>query len=402
MKRRTPTTAIRVLALVSGFSLVAMSAAVGGSLTLGGESRAGAAEVPAVPGAPGEEKPEAGGPEAEGPEPWQGHEFTAEEQEAIDRASWAVTTWSAPIEFYEEFPLRFKMGFPVTETRLDTPTPACEVRTANVWFGYIIEETVIPGHMPGGTTSPDDPKSTYRNPTRAHAGNPPFTSTYSHAGVKEVNAPAGEDAGPYAYAECPTPLKALGEVKAANMKVGDISVGQHRSTTDSHFVASKRTIETLSEQWMQDIVTPAARFESLGGMLKVDIAENGAPVVSYRFRIAGASDANGKPIWLGSNGLDLAGQNVPVHELTNQFNEQLKANEEAVAALGKHDIVIMGTKEYRDDYDRYVVEGPTIDLGYHPAARQGASGQYQALRLGASMFTGIYFTPDQAPGFGGS
>lgn len=310
------------------------------------------------------------------------------DEEVISRSAWGAYNTSRVFEPWAEIPLPFDPGSPMTDVRLGTPQPKCEARAAGYWSSYALEEGMVPGVLA--------PIGYKQNPTLARAANPPYAGIYGDAPVESKVAPAGESAGPYYAAACPSPLS--GSATARHFKLGGdgFSIGSATSDTKQAFKVAEKLLSGETFTYLTDVNLGALTIQQIGSWLKTDLKPDAAPVVSYKITLKGVSSTSGggtaggsDTLWLG-NGIVLAGQNVPAGELVAQFNEQLKAHEKDMAQLGRYNVRILAPKVETDEWNRHMVEAPVVDAGFGPKARERQTGHFQALRLGVSRFVGTY------------
>jgi hypothetical protein len=118
------------------------------------------------------------------------------------------------------------------------------------------------------------------------------------------------------------------------------------------------------------------------------------PTVTYRISLfdndSGTTDSG-----FNQHGLTFSGTNVPVNQLTDQFNAQAATASGALAALGPFGVHLLapetGNQGPNDTgTSGRFVSAPSVQLDYGTHARDGGIGQHQITRLAAIQFTGVY------------
>lgn len=343
-----------------------------------------------------------------GRSPARASELSSEERTVIDRSAWGTYAWSAPIEGYEEIPLSIVTGYPMTDVTLGTPPAKCEARAAGTWFSYAVEEGIIPSYWPGETdSSPEDPgSSTYRSPTLARSANPPYRSQYGDAKESAEVKPAG-GTGPVFTSQCPSPLLGKASARHFNLDVNGMQAQQAAADTEQHFDTARRVIVSTTESRMTGVHLGALSINEIASLLTVELPPDAKPTISYRLTLSGISgegsnkSEGGQENGVYDQGLVLSGKAVGGADLVAQFNKQLADHQDVVKAMGRYGVRILAPNvEEGRCWGRgsattgcqgwYLAEGPVLDAGFGPAARQQNIGQYQALRMASTRFFGHY------------
>lgn len=129
--------------------------------------------------------------------------------------------------------------------------------------------------------------------------------------------------------------------------------------------------------------------------MNVTLRRGAEPLIGYRISINNAKGL-GPRHQFDDHDVELVGLDVPASGLIAQFNEQVRANAPALAALGPLGLALLAPRVERY-YDRFAIAAPVVQANLGVAAREGTIGQNQVVLLGATRFQGAYdgvrFTP---------
>lgn len=309
-------------------------------------------------------------------------------------ASYILTLRSGGVEAYEQIPrdLPTDYGHSYVDLIHDIGQEKgrCEAIGAGYWLGQEVEEGVLgPGAAP-----PDagDVSGGYKNPTIARDVKPnlspgenesardPGVKNYLPPGQEVADIPADGN-GVRWGAECKNDVE--GSAVGDNSNVGPFqSVG-----STSHAVVDKATgIYTgTSRAYMLGVSGEVSGFDSAASFMQVTNKPDEKPTITYRMTYFNAGEDP------KSNGVSFGGENVPMEEFTDQFNEQAKTVGSAAEPVGP---VGAGTLTpevgVSTDGGRYSI---TISAGHGNfgfAAREGTIGENQGMRVASITFQGVY------------
>ncbi|HEX6382330.1 MAG TPA: hypothetical protein VF180_13875, partial [Acidimicrobiia bacterium] len=126
----------------------------------------------------------------------------------------------------------------------------------------------------------------------------------------------------------------------------------------------------------------------LESFLKVEWRPGAEPLISYRLAMTGLFNGADAVLLNGERGIVLQGKDLAGSEFVKQFNEQSKANENAIEQIGTYGFRILEPSVYQDPSGRYVIENFVVNGGFGFAARKDELGNFQGMRLAASTVTG--------------
>jgi hypothetical protein len=123
--------------------------------------------------------------------------------------------------------------------------------------------------------------------------------------------------------------------------------------------------------------TASGTLDLVSSVMQVDALPGREPTISYRIATA--------------DGTLAAGLEVPSRELTKQFNDSVRNNAGAVAALGPLGLTLMGPTVSASERGGAVLNAPFLELTVGLESRRGTLGQNNHLRLVNVDFEGGYF-----------
>ena len=133
-----------------------------------------------------------------------------------------------------------------------------------------------------------------------------------------------------------------------------------------------------SRSYVAGLRTATGNVHSITSLMQVKQLPGQAPTVTYRISLLHGGDI-------------VSGTNVPLQELTAQFNDQLKKGSAVLSGLGPQGITLVGpTVSTSGDDGRYVLNAPFLEVSVGLDARKGRIGQNQRLRIANTDFDGLY------------
>jgi hypothetical protein len=283
---------------------------------------------------------------------------------------WLVDGYGHPVEPYVEIPGEMRTGVPATQAGLEGMPERCQA------IGHLYDLGLFDGV--GSILT----ENQYKNPTRAWAINPASSQP-----TKDEK--ATYPGGPKASAECTSPTSGVSEGTVGPFANEALSLEAASSKTTTTKAPDADLIVSESTNRVTGLKTGDLHIASVLSWLKVEFQPSAEPKVSYRIELGGVNDGKS---FSGANyqGLVLAGQGVAGGDLAKQFNEQTKANRDALKAIGRYGLRILEPRVGVSKSGRYVFELSALDGVYSPASRNGQVGQSFGFRLGVSRAAGRY------------
>ncbi len=283
--------------------------------------------------------------------------------------SYATTTQSRTIETFSRLPLYVTQGAPSSTVFLEHQSvPICEV-VAGLFDGHTVEEYIELGA--GGT---------YNNPTKVKAG--------QGRGALPEKAEFGTAPGPTAQAACPSAESGTGRASAGGVVSDQLTVAS--ATTNSTATRPEGEDLAVSEAVtnLQGIKLADVSIRQLESWLKVEWRPGVEPLISYRLVLSGLFNGADAVLLNGERGIVLQGKDLAGSDFVKQFNQQSKANENALEQLGTYGFRILEPSVYQDASGRHVIENFVVNAGFGFAARKNEVGNFQGMRLAAATVTG--------------
>jgi hypothetical protein len=295
-------------------------------------------------------------------------------------SAWTAEATGRVFEPYAEIPRAFYPGAPMTEVHLYSPGN-CETWSAAYYAGVEVEEAIL------------QPVPNYKNATLARATNPEGAVTPTKSEV----APFGPNGGPRYLAECPSPHSGHGYARDGGFQSQNASFAGGMSDTKASIDETTGGLVSETTTALDDLHLNGLHIQQLVSWLKTELTPGQEPKVSYRIELVGVSapgndgstSGASRAVALGGTGLTLSGKDVGGSDLVRQFNQQAKAHEKDLAALGRYGFRILEPK-VASDGDLHSVEAPVVDAGLYLTARENQIGHGQALRLAMARFRGSY------------
>ncbi|MGH9000369.1 MAG: hypothetical protein ACRDY7_13380 [Acidimicrobiia bacterium] len=304
----------------------------------------------------------------------------AEEPSAalVSNFAWAASTTGRVFEPYAEIPYEFYPGAPMSQVDIDSPA-RCETYAAAYFAGVAFEEAIL-GTIPG-----------YMNPSLARSTNPEQSTTPEK---DEIGQAAG---GPHYLAECPSELSGHGLARDGGFASDQASLAGGYSETSSALDPDEELITSETVTSLTNLRLGELSIRQIDSWLKTELAPDAEPKVSYRITLQGISNGSAAPASSGADdvfaisngGLTLGGQDVGGSDLVEQFNSEAEKNEKALEQLGRYGFRFLAPR-FVNDQGRYTVESAVISGGFGFTARENATGQFQALRLGVTRWFGTF------------
>lgn len=285
-------------------------------------------------------------------------------------AHWLIDVYGHPVEPYYQIPGEFRISVPATQAGLEGAVPErCEA------IGYVYDLGFLDSL--GQILS----ENQYKNPTKAWAINPPSAQPIK---AEKATYPGG----PRALGDCTEDKNAVavGTLGPVADQALSFEGGSSKSTTTK---VSDNLVVSESTNRVTGVKAGELSIASVLSWMKVEFHPSAEPKVSYRVQLAGLNDGKS---YSGAEqkGLVLAGQGIAGGDLAKQFNEQAKANKDALKALGQYGFQIFEPKVGYSASGRYVLESAALDGVFFPTARQGTIGQAIGFRLGVSRAAGRF------------
>jgi hypothetical protein len=291
----------------------------------------------------------------------------AEAEQAV--VSYATTTQSRTIETFARLPLYVTQGAPSSTVFLEYQgVPQCEV-VAGLFDGASVEEYIELGA--GGK---------YQNPTKVKAG--------QSRGALPDKAAFGAAPGPNAQAACPTVLVGSGRASSGGIVTDQLSIESATTTSDAVKREGEALVLSEAVTKLQGIKLATVSLRQLESWVKVEWRPGQEPLVSYRLVLSGLFNGAEAVLMNGERGVVLQGKDLAGSEFVKQFNQQSKANENALAQLGTYGFRLLEPQVYQDASGRSVIESFVVNAGFGFAARKNEMGNFQGMRLGATTVTG--------------
>jgi hypothetical protein len=312
-------------------------------------------------------------------------------------ASYQLTVGGAPLETTTDIPRRLEQHFGYAEVDLlhdrGQPLGLCNSLGAGYWLSQEIEG----GLLGAGAAPPSGYTGGYRNPTFSRSVNPDhpspdaFSSTQSpeldnYFGTNELLRIPHDGIAPVRWtADCPSDV--AGTATGDNLHLTTVrSLG---STAVAQFDRVTGDYVGTARGYLADVWTGLATVESITSMMQVTMHPGAEPRVSYRLTVAG-QDAAGRKSSLNQGNLSIAGTDVPLSELIDQFDDQVASDVNDLTVLGPTGLILLRPQVGKDSYGNFSVRGPVLATDAGLFARAGTIGQDQGLVLGTTQFSGSY------------
>jgi len=284
---------------------------------------------------------------------------------------WLVDGYGHPVEPYIQIPGEFRAAAPATQAGIEGAAPLRCQAIAYFYDGGL-----------GDSVAQILSYNQFNNPTKAWAINPPTARP-----VKDEK--TTYPGGPTGTANCPSSGHSEADSTLGPLVSQGLSIegGSSRTTTVKSDDESLIVSESMNRA--TGVKVGDLSIASVLGWMKVELRPSSEPKVTYRIELGGISDGKN---FSGANyeGLVLAGQGVGGADLAKQFNEQAKANKEALKALGQYGFSIFAPRVGYSAAGRYILEISALDGSFSPTARQGTIGQTLGIRLGVARVAGRY------------
>jgi hypothetical protein len=311
------------------------------------------------------------------------------------QSSYILTVRSGGIETYAHIPrdLPQDAGYSFVELVHDVGQPQgqCESWGAGYWLGQETEE----GVLGAGAAPPDagDVSGGYRNPTTSRQVRPNLSAGQSqsdrHPAIHNY-LPPGNDV--YAFnpqgpgykwtATCDNDLK--GQSQGDDLNLGGV---QAVGSTSQAAVDKATGVYTATSRSYVFGVEGASGFDSASSFMQITNRPDKDATISYRMSYFNSGDLK----TTGKNGVTFGGQEIPMQQFADQFNDQAKTFGKAFSAVGPAGAATLAPEVgVSTDGNRYsiTISAGHGDLGF--AVRQGGLGEDQGMRLGAITFQGVY------------
>jgi hypothetical protein len=298
------------------------------------------------------------------------------DDEAFNKYQGDGHIWSAKFEGrgyapFVRIPYEVLPGWSYSRTEVTSLPGRCFGYAAPFYIDEIGEEFVQQDLSPSGS----------QNPT-ARAENPENVKNQK----KGTWPPGGGvEHGIRATAECPSKLS--GKTIATWTDVGDNQnhLGVSTSKTNATMDTAKQLLTGEASGVLHDVTVGSLSIDRVESWLKVDMAPNGQPVVSYRLGLFGAH----KPGASSEQGVVLAGNNLVGEEVARQFKEQVNQHGKDLAQLGSYQInVVSPTVTNHGNY--YFVQAPVFEVDIQDEYLKDRPGESFGVRLGETRFSGIH------------
>jgi hypothetical protein len=267
------------------------------------------------------------------------------------------------------------------EKNLGAPVGKCEIFGAGFYLTDVVQEGVLEnsgppdaGNKGGGVFNPTESKDTYPNLTpgqgNLNSRKPGLRSPSDGSRIMDL---PHEGNGPRWTAKCDSDSagKGVGNwVDAAGVEgFGSATIAGIDRKTGLYTGTSRAYVAGLGPAG-QDVIHSWAQVKHMPKQ---------KPVISYRIGVNGTPAASGT--------------NIPYGELTKSFNEAMKQNHGATAAIGPTGnlLALMGpTESESENGGRYIINFPFFEVQQGLEARKGGIGHNQRVRLVTIDYEGLY------------
>jgi hypothetical protein len=257
------------------------------------------------------------------------------------------------------------------EKDIGGPDGNCEVYGAGAYFTDVVQEGVLEnsgppdaGNKGGGIFNPTEAKDTKPNLSpgdNLNARKPQIRDLTDGHAIYDIPAHGN---GVRWEATCVS--DAAGTATGNNADVGG---AQSAGSTTIGTIDKKTGLYTgQSRVYVTGLTTSSGFIDSLSSLMIVKNEPGKEATVTYK---------------IGAFGGDLAsGTDVPISQLSKQFNDQVKNGSAALSALGPAGLTLMGpTVTESENGHRPIVNGPFFDASLGLTSREGQVGQNQHIRL---------------------
>lgn len=310
----------------------------------------------------------AGGPDgADGAARWKFYE-----------SSFALRMRAAAIEPELDVPYPLVSGVGYSSVSLDKdvgmPVGVCESRGIGAHVADVVEQGVLSPEGGGVSELFNPTEARDRKPDRRSDTNFDDRSPQLRGpdGTALYDIPAHGD-GVRWEAECVDDSD--GHATATDLDVGTArSAG---STTAARIDKATGRFTGISRAFVAGLTTPSGTLDLVSSVLRVDALPGREPTVGYRIST--------------TDGTLAAGVDVPLGDLPRQFNDAVRADSAAVAALGPLGLTLLGPTVSTSASGAPVLHTPFLEVSGGLEARRATVGQDTRLRLVSAAFEGGYF-----------
>jgi hypothetical protein len=265
------------------------------------------------------------------------------------------------------------------EKEIGGPYGKCEIRAAGEYPGEIVQEGVLEnsgppdaGNKGGGLINPTESKDFQPNLSPGEnlsAREPKLRNTSDGTPIADV---PHDGNGPRWQAKCNKDAggTAVADFEAAGVESSGGSVVSNIDKKTGEYIGTGRA-------FVLGLQTASGTVDSLTSVMQIKALPGREPTVSYRIAATGGTLASG--------------MDVPASDLTKQFNESMKANAEALKAIGPLGLTLLGpTTSFSENGHRPIINAPFFQATAGLEARKGTAGENDHLRLLNVDFEGQY------------
>ncbi|HET9770933.1 MAG TPA: hypothetical protein VFS16_08590, partial [Acidimicrobiia bacterium] len=198
----------------------------------------------------------------------------------------------------------------------------------------------------------------------------------------------GTAPGPRAEVACPSVVSGTGRAAAGGIMTDQLTVAAASTKSTSSQADGQDVVLSEAVTNLQGIKLADVSIRQLESWLKVEWRAGAEPLISYRLAMTGLFNGADAVFLNGERGIVLQGKDLAGSEFVKQFNQQSKANENALEQLGTYGFRILEPSVYQDASGRHVIENFVVNAGFGFAARKNELGNFQGMRLAAATVTG--------------
>ena len=265
------------------------------------------------------------------------------------------------------------------EKDIGGPNGVCEERAAGEYPGEIAQEGILEnsgppdaGNKGGGIINPTESKDYQPNLSpgeNLNARKPQLHDVTDGHSIADV---PHNGNGPRWEAQCDGDAggRAVADFDIPGVEASGSSVLTHLDKKTGEFTGTGRA-------FVAGLTTSAGTLDFVSSLMQVKALPGQEATVSYHIG--------------GTGGTMASGADIPISDLTKQFNDSVKSNADALSAIGPLGLALLGpTVSESENGHRPIINAPFLEVTAGLEARKGTAGENDHVRLLNVDFEGQY------------